>query len=697
VKHRFGAIVACALALLLGACATKEGGVDGFFDALASVDLGEKSLSTEPAEIQPKASNSTREVIIDHPVLSVPSDKTQVNLLPDGRYEVELLDAPIVEAAKSLFADVLQQPYSIDPRAQGSITLSTGGPVGRKELLAIFEAALTMNDLALIWDGTQFRITLVAVQLEGSPAGQYNSAGSAVEAGAGITALPLKYVKAESLIPVLEGFAARGGALRAINSGNILFIRGTAAERRDLTEIAKSLDVNALASGSFGMSLLGAAQSRQVLAELRRLQSEIDPDGTIRFVEVSRANGILVIARDRAQLQTGLDWVHRLSELVDEANGAYVYRVQFGNPTELAGMLSSTFGDSVTSAEVPMSEAEDRAGLPAAQPMVTDSNSGKLTLPVQSRQKETMAEDVSVSNAASDAPASSDGAIRFTPSDNDNTIVIRAPGHIYRQALALLENVDKPPTQVMINVILVEVALNDKLNYGVQTYLEGSKIGFISGSALPIATQIPGANLVIGAVNNPDAILNALKRVTTVKVVSSPSVVALDNETAVIKVGEQVPITTQQVINTTTIDAPVVSAIEYRDAGMILRVHPRISSRGLVTLKINQELSAVVGNSDGTTTLTPVLKQRSISSTVSVNDQQTVVLGGLISNQESKDRQGLPFIERIPLLGNVLGQTNNSASRTELVVFITPKVIRDGRDASVVSRELRDALSTLAN
>ena len=237
--------------------------------------------------------------------------------------------------------------------------------------------------------------------------------------------MPLKYVKSESLIPVLEGFAARGGALRAINSGNILFIRGTAAERRDLTEIAKSLDVNALASGSFGMSLLGAAQSRQVLAELRRLQSEIDPDGTIRFVEVSRANGILVIARDRAQLQTGLDWVRRLSESVDEANGAYVYRVQFGNPTELAGMLSSTFGDSVASAEVPMFEGEDRAGLPAAQPMVNDSNAGKLALPVQSRQNETMAEDVSVSNAASYAPASSDGAIRFTPSDNDNTIVIR--------------------------------------------------------------------------------------------------------------------------------------------------------------------------------------------------------------------------------------------------------------------------------
>ena len=690
-------VVACAFLLGLGGCTAKEGGLGGYLDDLTFLDLDEKSLSKQPTDAQLEASDSTREVIIDQPDLPVPSDKTQVNLLPDGRYEVELLDAPIVEAAKSLFADVLQQPYSIDPRAQGSITLSTGGPVGRKELLAIFEAALTMNDLALIWDGTQFRITLVAVQLEGSPAGQYNSAGSAVEAGAGITALPLKYVKSESLIPVLEGFAARGGALRAINSGNILFIRGTAAERRDLTEIAKSLDVNALASGSFGMSLLGAAQSRQVLAELRRLQSEIDPDGTIRFVEVSRANGILVIARDRAQLQTGLDWVRRLSESVDEANGAYVYRVQFGNPTELAGMLSSTFGDSVASAEVPMFEGEDRAGLPAAQPMVNDSNAGKLALPVQSRQNETMAEDVSVSNAASYAPASSDGAIRFTPSDNDNTIVIRAPGHIYRQALALLENVDKPPTQVMINVILVEVALNDKLNYGVQTYLEGSKIGFISGSALPIATQIPGANLVIGAVNNPDALLNALKRVTTVKVVSSPSVVALDNETAVIKVGEQVPITTQQVINTTTIDAPVVSAIEYRDAGMILRVHPRISSRGLVTLKINQELSAVVGNSDGTTTLTPVLKQRSISSTVSVNDQQTVVLGGLISNQESKDRQGLPFIERIPLLGNVLGQTNNSASRTELVVFITPKVIRDGRDASVVSRELRDALSTLAN
>ena len=690
-------VVACAFFLGLGGCTAKEGGLGGYLDDLTFLDLDEKSLSKQPTDAQLEASNSTREVIIDQPDLPVPSDKTQVNLLPDGRYEVELLDAPIVEAAKSLFADVLQQPYSIDPRAQGSITLSTGGPVGRKELLAIFEAALTMNDLALIWDGTQFRITLAAVQQEGSPAGQYNSADSAVEAGAGITALPLKYVKAESLIPVLEGFAARGGALRAIHSGNILFIRGSADERRDLTEIAKSLDVNALASGSFGLSLLGAAQSRQVLAELSRLQSEIDPDGTLRFVEVAQANGILVIARDRAQLQTGLDWVRRLSESVDEANGAYVYRVQFGNPTELAGMLSSTFGDNVAYAEVPMSEAEDRASLPTAQPMGNDANSGKLSLPVQSRQNETIAEDVSFSNAASVASATSGGEIRFTPSDNDNTIVIRAPRHIYRQALALLENVDTPPTQVMINVILVEVALNDKLNYGVQTYLEGSKIGFISGSALPIATQIPGANLVIGAVNNPDAILNALKRVTTVKVVSSPSVVALDNETAVIKVGEQVPITTQQVINTTTIDSPIVSAIEYRDAGMILRVHPRISSRGLVTLKINQELSAVVGNSDGTATLTPVVKQRSIASTVSVNDQQTVVLGGLISNQESNDRQGLPFIERIPLLGDVLGQTNNSSTRTELVVFITPKVIRDGRDASVVSRELRNALNSLAN
>lgn len=694
---RFAAVIACTLTLLLGGCAGKELDSDGFFAGIGSIDLDAKSAPQRPEVATGQVAPATREVILDGAEPATPANAAQVNSLPDGRYEVELQEAPIVEAAKSLFADVLQQPYSIDPRAQGSITLSTGGPVGRKELLAIFEAALGMNDLALVWDGTQFRITIAAVQQEGSPIGEFSRAGSSGPGGAGITALPLRYVKAESLIPVLEGFAARGGTLRAINSGNILFIRGTASERRDLTEIAKSLDVNALSTGSFGMSLLGNAQAREVLVELKKIQREIDPEGTLKFVEIARANGILVVARDRAQLETALEWVRRLGEVADEASGAHVYRVQFGNPSELAQMLSRTFGDQVALADELPPDTGDATNLPDAPSLGNNAAAGNISLPIQPKQSGSLAISTPETEASASSSGGGGGAIRFTPSDNDNTIVIRAPGHVYRKALALLETIDKPPTQVMINVPLVEVALNDKLNYGVQTFLEGSDLSLISGSTLPIASQIPGANLVIGAVDDPNAILNALKRVTTVRVVSSPSVVALDNEPAIIKVGEQVPITTQQVIDTTTNDAPIVSAIEYRDAGMILKVHPRISSSGLVTLKINQELSAVVGNSDGTTTLTPVLKQRSIASTVSVNDRQTVVLGGLISNQQNKDRQGLPLIERIPLFGNVLGQTNNSATRSELVVFITPKVIRDGRDASAVSRELRDALSNLAN
>lgn len=704
---------ALALALTLAACAGQSGPDSNILDEISHIDLKPRQVASNTpngAATTGATAGATQpgsQVVFDNAAPqagTAPATTTTVTSRPDGRYEVNLQDAPIVDAAKSLFTDVLQQPYSIDPRAQGTITLSTGGPVGRKELLTIFDAALAMNDLALIWDGTQYRITTAAVIQEGSPSGGFSANGGPAEAGLGITALPLRHVKAESLLPVLEGFAARGGMLRSVGQGNILVIRGTAAERNDLVQIASSFDSDALAKGSFGMGFLRNAPADQVVEELRRMQRDIDPDGTLRFEAVSRANGILVMARDRAQLQTGLDWVRRFDELDADGSGVHVYHVEFGNPTEIASMLARTFGSSGAASATPAGTPDDSFDNAGGTSPVSVQPDGKLAMPKPPTPMSNMQGQDGTSPQGGDgfgaetgaAPAGGEGEIRFTPSDNDNTIVIRAPGWIYRQALALLQSIDKPPTQVLINVVLAEVTLNDKLNYGVQTYLESSDLSFVSAPALPITSQIPGSNLIIGSTEDPTAILSALKRVTNVKVVSSPSVVALDNELAVIKVGEQVPITTQQVVDTTSATAPIVSSIEYRDAGVILKVHPRVSSSDLVTLKINQELSAVVGQTDGTTTLTPTLKQRSITSTISVYDRQTVVLGGLISNQQTKDRQGLPLVDKLPFIGNLMGQNANNTARTELVVFITPKVMRDNRDASDVSEELRSKLRILA-
>jgi general secretion pathway protein D len=234
--------------------------------------------------------------------------------------------------------------------------------------------------------------------------------------------------------------------------------------------------------------------------------------------------------------------------------------------------------------------------------------------------------------------------------------------------------------------------LNDQLRYGVQAYFNSgsSKGGIVNGSGVILRPNFPGLNLILGNTSDPRLVLDALSEVTTVRVVSSPSIVVLENQPATIKVGDQVPITTQEQQETTSPGAPIINSIEYRDTGVILQVIPRVSPSGLVTMLISQELSAVVpGSNTDSNSKTPTISQRSITSTVSVYSDQTVVLGGLISGQLNYARDTVPILSTIPIIGELIGDTNKVGKRSELVVFITPRVIRDSIDASIVSQEFR--------
>jgi general secretion pathway protein D len=202
-------------------------------------------------------------------------------------------------------------------------------------------------------------------------------------------------------------------------------------------------------------------------------------------------------------------------------------------------------------------------------------------------------------------------------------------------------------------------------------------------------------NFIVGALTDPKVVLDALSDVTEVKVVSSPSVVVVDNQPAILKVGDEVPISTQQA---TLLDAagsnfPVVNSIQFRDTGVILKVIPRVNSSGLVTMDIEQEISQVSPDSPA---LTPTISQRQVASTISVYSGQMVALGGLISEQRNKDKSSVPVVNQIPVLGDLLGSNGRALFRTELIVFIRPQVIRDSRDARNVAEELRSRLKSLA-
>jgi general secretion pathway protein D len=189
-------------------------------------------------------------------------------------------------------------------------------------------------------------------------------------------------------------------------------------------------------------------------------------------------------------------------------------------------------------------------------------------------------------------------------------------------------------------------------------------------------------------------VLNALSDITEVNVVSSPQLMVLDHQTALLQVGDQVPIAVQQARSTIDPDAPLVNTVDYRDTGVILRVTPRVNNNGLVILEVEQEVSDVAQTRSSNID-SPTIAQRRVASTVAVQGGETVALGGLIRDNRTRGRAGLPLLSDIPVLGALFSSREITTARTELLVLISPRVVRNPEEARRVTDELRERLTTL--
>ncbi len=279
--------------------------------------------------------------------------------------------------------------------------------------------------------------------------------------------------------------------------------------------------------------------------------------------------------------------------------------------------------------------------------------------------------------------------------------MILATAQQYRQVEATLRRLDVSPLQVLIEATIAEITLQGDLKYGMEWFFTnkvGNKtgIGQLDLGVPGIAAIVPGFSYSIvdnaGAVR---AVLNALADDSRLNVISSPSLMVLNNQTASIDVGDEVPITTQQQQSTVGGASPVVNNIEYRNTGVLLSVTPRVNAGGLVVMEVAQEVSNVAGESTGDANLTPTISKRSITTAVAVQSGQTVVLGGLIREQKTLGRSGIPGLYNLPLIGPLFGTTVDEQQRTELVVLITPRAVQDSADAAQVTDEFRSKMQSL--
>jgi general secretion pathway protein D len=631
----------------------------------------------------------------------------------DG-YQLSFDNASVAEVAKVILGDTLKAPYYYDPRVQGQVTLATGRSVTREELLSVLETALKMNNAVLINGNGNYRIAPAAEALAGDAGGVVGEGTP----GFGVSVLPLRHVSADAMMKLVENFVAKAGSLRAESSGNLLLIRGTARERQSLMDVAASFDVDWLKGQSAGIFPLVNSTPDELIADLTQAMNAEEGDllgKMVRFQPLQRLNAVLVLARQSSQLKQAAEWIRRLDRTNEAGQDLHVYRVENGRAADLANLLNETLGTGTgggtrRSRDVAPGREVTRLSSRASRP----PTGGPLSSPGSQRSSQLQPvlapgrrQSEEPPSAPPPLPTSGPGQapggagpppIRITADEVNNLLLINASPAEYRRIANVLREIDRPPLQVMINATIVEVTLNDSLRYGVQVFLKGKRLsgGVATDAPLsataPIGPNTAGLNLIIGSLTDPKVVLDALSDVTDVRVVSSPSVVVVDNQPAILKVGDEIPIKTQTGI---TDGGTTFDSFQYRDTGVILKVIPRVNSTGLVTMDVEQEVSQVATQS-GTGALTPTVSQRQVASTISVYSGQMVALGGLISEQRDNDRTSVPIINQVPVFGDLLGTTGRALKRTELIVFIRPQVIRDSRDARNVAEELRSRLKSLA-
>jgi general secretion pathway protein D len=285
--------------------------------------------------------------------------------------------------------------------------------------------------------------------------------------------------------------------------------------------------------------------------------------------------------------------------------------------------------------------------------------------------------------------------VRIIADKDNNALLILATAADYERIESALKKLDVVPRQVLIEVTIAEVTLTDEFSMGLEWYFNnGSRIqGKLDAGSSGIAQLVPGLSYAWkNTVGDVNAVLNMLDKDSRLNIISSPHITVADNQTAKIQVGDRVPTISQtQATNTTT---GVIESVQYVETGVLLSVTPRVNAGGQVTMEINQEVS----NATETTTSSinsPTIQRRTAESTVTVQNGETLILGGLINEKKSKASDGLPYLSEIPLLGGLFGKQSYTDNRTEMIILITPRVLLNAQDAKDITSEYRKRLTGL--
>lgn len=670
--------------------------------------------------------------------------------------ELNFENADIQEVAKSILGDVLGLNFLIDPRVQGTVTLASVGSIPRRDLLTVFESALRASNAAVMRDGKILKIVPLSesngsgsVSVGGGEPGfgvsvvplRYTSATMMAKLADNFLARPgaMRADAAHNLVLIQGTTAEREAALDMIASFDIEWLRNQSVGvyplkaatpeqmMRELQPIFENVDggrgdgVIRFQPVTRMNAVMAIAKSPKVLEQATVWIGRLDRSDSVgtslrtfrlKYGDAKQAVAILNnIFVGQSGSGTTLDTPHDQTAPGARTIQARLDSLGGSNASPGNGAGTATAGGPVAGGlGISTSLNQNRAGAQLAAAFESFSDKKNSSSGPDSG----VGAPISVPSTRGVLPN-----VRISADVPNNAVVVYSNEEDYRIIDRALNQIDRPRLQVAIEATVAEVELTDELQFGVQYFLQSHDVGLghnkgsvglsnapvqpsssntassAATAAASLATSllsrvVPGFNLLFGPEANPRVILNALSTLTNVKVLSSPSIVALDNQPALLAVGDQIPITTSSATILASSATPVVNTIEMQNTGVILKVLPHIHPNGTIQLEIDQEISNVVNPEQQT--LTPTISERHIHSTVALDSRQTVLLGGLISEQDQTTRSGIPGLQQINWLGYLFGNTSRSKQRTEIIIFIRPELIRNAYDAQRVSEEFRERL-----
>jgi general secretion pathway protein D len=584
-------------------------------------------------------------------------------------------DADIAQVAEEILGNALGVPYTVDPGVTGKVSFRIDRRLTRAQLLEAFEAALAVNDVALLRQGDSLVLAPRDKARSSAALREPGAINGGRRGGYDVVAVPLSFSTPTEVAKALEAMTGSKAVLYSNDKLGLIVLGGSGSELQALLETIKILDRNVFEGARIRWFDLHQAAAGTVSADLAKILSTAGVQG-VSVSSLSRLNGLIVSARTETTMNEVAGWIARLdTPSRDLSTQLYVYRPRSASAASLARTLSQV-----------LSTGDAGGGY-------NDRQSGRETSRIDAAAS--IKEDSAASSGArGDAETLGDqkleDGVRIGVDRDSNTLIIRAPAARWMSLQQTLAEIDRPPSQVMIEASIIEVSLTNDFRFGVDwSAVNGN--GKLTGNSVytdngVIGPKFPGFSITyLGG--DIDAAINALGSRTAIDVVSAPKLITLDNHKARLQIGDQVPIVTQTATDTTTSSPAIVNTVEYRDTGVILEVTPRISGDDKVVVDIAQEVSGV------SKTVTsgidsPTIQQRKLSSTLVLQDGAVVALGGLISHRSSDSDSGVPGLKDVKLLGNLFKSKSKEGARTELVVLLTVRIMHDPAASSLMTRDL---------